>query len=407
VLVLTGECSTIGGRSLEAFQKPLQKIADRCRERGATETDQILGSRGKLLATYESSLVQLPGQDRYKNPIELPVEAARLRLFNSLAETFTALATQETVLIIIDDLQWSDELVLGFLSYIIQTNCFARERLLLVGTYRLESLGPRLQRLTESRDVENMVLSRLDDSAVSTIINDMLAMTPAPPSLTRFLTHQSEGNPFFVAEYLRAAVEEGILFRDDHGKWHIRTKLDEETSSEQIFQNLSRPLSLQELIDRRLIGLPASAQDVIKAAAILGRAASVILLRDMTRKQTEDFYDDLAELVKRQIFEKSGDELIRFAHAKIYEVALERILPLERQQLHRTAANGIQSLFADQLDKYYAELGRHWQGTGETEVACTWYFAAARRALTHYDYGEAISNGHHNRAVKILWFAMS
>src|SRR5262249_52466098 len=90
--VLAGECLPFAGAPLEALRKPLQAIADRCRERGEAETERVLGRRGKLLSLYEPALADLPGQEKHPEPAELPAEAARLRLFGFLAETFAALA---------------------------------------------------------------------------------------------------------------------------------------------------------------------------------------------------------------------------------------------------------------------------------------------------------------------------
>ena len=52
-------------------------------------------------------------------------------------------------------------------------------------------------------------------------------MEQTPGIFTRFLTRQSEGLPFFVAEYLKVAIEEGILHRDERGEWHIGEGGDE------------------------------------------------------------------------------------------------------------------------------------------------------------------------------------
>jgi hypothetical protein len=65
---------------LHPLRRPLQAIADRCREQGLAETERLLGHRCKVLALYEPSLGGLPGQERYPEPVELPAEAARSRL---------------------------------------------------------------------------------------------------------------------------------------------------------------------------------------------------------------------------------------------------------------------------------------------------------------------------------------
>src|SRR5207249_4337445 len=81
--VLTSECSSSAApEPLQALRRPLQHLADRCRERGLSETERLLGPRGKLLGLYEPALAALPGQQEYPDPVELPAEAARLRLYS-------------------------------------------------------------------------------------------------------------------------------------------------------------------------------------------------------------------------------------------------------------------------------------------------------------------------------------
>jgi hypothetical protein len=82
IRVVTGECfplartdgAAIEGRGapLHPFRPLLQAIADLCREGGRDTTDAILGARGKVLATFEPLLNQLPGQDAHPEPAEVP-----------------------------------------------------------------------------------------------------------------------------------------------------------------------------------------------------------------------------------------------------------------------------------------------------------------------------------------------
>ena len=73
----------------------------------------------------------------------------------------------------------------------------------------------------DSPSVDRILLDRLDEDAVGAIVGDMLALAAPPPVFSRFLYRHSEGNPFFVAEYLRAAVESGLLWRDPEAGWHV------------------------------------------------------------------------------------------------------------------------------------------------------------------------------------------
>jgi AAA ATPase-like protein len=97
--VLVGECEAHGsdetaapGQALQALRRPLRMMADQCRENGAAEAMRLFADRATLLALYEPSLAALLGVEADPEPAELPPDAARLRLFEALTQSFSALA---------------------------------------------------------------------------------------------------------------------------------------------------------------------------------------------------------------------------------------------------------------------------------------------------------------------------
>ncbi|MFC1850667.1 tetratricopeptide repeat protein [candidate division CSSED10-310 bacterium] len=389
IMVLTGECARMSGRSLEAFQRPLRIIGDRCRQMGPEITDTLLGRRGKILALYEPSLSDLPGLENYPDPVDLPVYSARMRLFSYLADTFNALSKEAPVLLVIDDLQWADELVLEFFEYVLRTGHLQRFPILIVATYRSEDLNEELKKIVEASTAGSMILNRLDEESISMIVSDMLAMAEAPHSLCKYLITHSEGNPFFVVEYLRAAVEEGFLYRDEQGNWKLDIESEDEPTLEEKYGSIPLPSSLQGLIERRLMSLPELAKKLIKAAAVLGLEAKILLLWEMTNIDDQELLDVIEELLQRQILKESTPGTVRFFHAKIREVALSRIESEEQRRLHLVAANCIERLFSSQRKSYLVELAHHREKAGELDQARSCYYAAARRAKEQYDHRNA------------------
>src|SRR5258705_453555 len=107
-------------------------------------------------------------------------------------------------------------------------------------------------------------LKRLPPPAVGAMVSEMLSLSEPPAEFVQFLVAHSEGNPFFIAEYLRAAVAGNYLVRDDAGGWQIDSRVS--------FASLLLPRSLRELVARRLEGLPPAARRLCEAASVLGRA---------------------------------------------------------------------------------------------------------------------------------------
>jgi predicted ATPase len=309
-----------------------------------------------VLARYEPALAGLPGQGAHPEPVELPPDAARLRLMSYLAETLEALVGDQPLVLLLDDLQWADELTLESVEFLLRGGRLERLPLLVLGTYRAEEIGEGLSKLLGSSGVRQLKLQRLDEAGLGTMVGDMLAMSPAPRPFVRFLSRHSEGNPFFVAEYLRAAVGEGLLYRDEQGRWQV-AEPSEEKATEATYEALPLPRSLHTLIGRRLDGLSAETQRLLEAAAVLGRETDATLLADVAGLPASQVMRATLEALNRQWMQQLGEERLRFDHDKLREVAYGR-LPAERcRELHRAAAEALDKSSGAAKDHVLAELG--------------------------------------------------
>ncbi|MBI2568712.1 MAG: protein kinase [Candidatus Schekmanbacteria bacterium] len=388
IRVLSGECLGAIEKPLEPFLRPLQALADACREGGVDETNAVLGERGKLLAVYQPALLGLPGQAAYGEPAELPSAAARLRLAKALMESLAALGRARPVLLILDDLQWADELTAYVLGHLWRTRALPRANVLVLALFRSDEENQRLRSLIATAGATALRLDRIDSGAVSRVVREMLAL-PAPPlGLGQFLARHSEGNPFFVGEYLRAAVEESLLWRDPQGHWRTAGGGAAE-ADETVFARLPLPTVLQELVAQRLHRLSADEVRLVWAAGLCGREISGTLLREIAKLGLERYFESLQTLLRRGVFEEAGDDRLRFTHDKLRAAAHELIPVRERPRLHRTVAESIEHLSEGDSGDVLGELAFHWEAAGERSKARRYYLEGARHAKSRYANEEA------------------
>ncbi|WP_437668503.1 protein kinase domain-containing protein [Sorangium sp. So ce131] len=396
--VIAGECvpfATVDARAgrdaraapLHPFRRLFEAVADLCREGGEELTEVLLGGRAKVLAAYEPLLRHVPGHEAQPEPPEVPAEAARLRLLNALGETLAALAEDQPLLLILDDLQWADELSLSFLGS-LGPSYFEGRPLLLLGTYRAEEVGDGLGEVIAGDGVERVELGRLDEGTIGVLVGDMLGMPRPPEALVRLLARRSSGNPFFAAEYLRAAVAEGLL-RREHGAFRLAVAAE---SAQDIERALPLPSSLRELVGRRLDGLSEAARGLVDVAAVLGREVDGEILAAVAGLSQREALPLVKELLNRQVIEEPQAGRFRFVHDKLREFAYERVGEARRAALHRAAALAIEARFAgDQgFSLLYSELAHHFTAARDLPKAIEYLEKAGVQAQRTFANREVV-----------------
>jgi len=368
--VLAGEClpqvagqtSMAGAGPLHPLRRPLQVVADLCRELGAGAADAIFGRRARLLSIYEPALGDLPGQSGQSRPAVDPRSLHAL-VCNALTDVLDNLTAQDPILLVIDDVHWADELTRAWLRSLDEGDRLSKMRLLVLATRRAhESSSSSELDLPNARRIH---LDRLTEADVGAIVCDMLALREPPAALARFLTRVSQGNPFFVAEYLRAAVGEKLLVRDELGRW----RLPEEDGAEiAAVERLALPRSLQGLVERRLAAVGAAARRLAEIAAVFGREADVSLVGRVAGLSPEALAEATVELLAAQVLAEPEPGSISFVHDKLREVAYEGIPIGARGPLHRAAAHALEEEGAPSPEVLAAAARQHELG-GELEKA--------------------------------------
>jgi eukaryotic-like serine/threonine-protein kinase len=396
--VVTSECpAVIPGRTerslpLLPFRPLLRRIVEHCLAGGSAMTERVVGQWQKLLAGIEPTFSQLPPPNDALDPPGLPVAAALERLLGALSETIIAFAHESTaLLLVIDDLHWADGLSLALLLRLgAHDNERAAGRLVLLGTYRSDEAGAWLGSLLELPRTLHVELSRLRATDVSKMVADMLGIAQAPLDLAQYVARESEGNPFFVGEYLRAALDAGLLYRDPEGRWQ-----KDERSSETA---LSLPHTVRALVERRLATLSPAARALVDVAAVIGHDIEPELLlrlgerRLSSRPQSErELVSELSALAARHLLVETARETLAFSHDTVRKVSYDSIAEDERRALHGLVAESIEALAAagGARPEHAALLAHHYRSAGDFTKTLEYLERAGVAALAHSAGAEA------------------
>ncbi len=383
--VMTGGClpvlrdaasgASLQGAPLHPITAFLQLIADRCTEAGLQESERVIGERGPVLAAYEPAFAAAPGQATRPPVAPLPLAAARDRLFRSLTDTIGAHVAKAPTLLLLDDLHWADELTLAFLDHLAH-GPVADMPLLVLGTYRAEEKNAALAALIETGTPLAVSLSRLSPAYVGDMVAGMLAIRRPPREFVSFLATRSEGNPFFVMEYLRVAVAEQVVVRTAAGEWTFSETTD---PTEVLCESLPLPRSLRDVINRRLASVSPAARAAVSCATLIGREFDARTLQLALGVGDADIVAVMAELVDRHVVEEAdGADTYRFAHDKLREIPAAELNAAERARLHRQIALALES--RPDLERHEASLGHHWSAAGDPARAVPHLHRAGDRA---------------------------
>ena len=388
VRVVVAECPPVVGAErtqsraapLAPLKPFLQAVADRCVDQGEAESARLLGERGRVLATYEPAIARLPFVAESQPPPSLTVDGTRARLFQYLRETVRAVAATGPLLLLVDDIQWADELTLRFLLS-LRPELFATTPVLLLCTQRSEAPNPLVDELAALPSTDRIDLPRLDAAAIHTMIADMLALPDIPPALVTSLVGPSAGVPFHAGEYLRAAVEDGILVRKPGTPWVLAGGAADERL----------PASLTELLRHRLDRLGATGRTLAALASVVGREFDADLLAELTGTPAAEIDDTLRDMVRRHIFEEAAGGKLRFGHDKIREVAYDGLAADDRRRAHRDAARALEQRVSTQPSHdLYPVLAHHYSMADEPARAVEFLEKAGQRALEVGGYQDTI-----------------
>jgi DNA-binding NarL/FixJ family response regulator len=351
-----------------------------------------------------SQLSPPPGETLLQTQTQtLDPEQDKRRLVVALTQLFTGLTKKQPVLLIIEDIHWSDETSLEFLHSLAR-RC-AQHPFLLVLTYRSDEAHAPLRNWLAQLDREHLaqelVLRPLSRSEVDAMLRAILDRPdPLPAETVDAIYDLTEGNPFFIEEILKSLITAGAFTAGAlvPGTPDATDATDaavptHESREGQPFDALPMPpipRSIQGAVQQRLDQLSEAARTVVSLAAVAGRRFDFAILQSITQFDEPELLGLMKELIAAQLVVEETEEQFAFRHALTRQAIYAQLLLRERKALHHKIAKTIEQLFADSPDARLTELGYHFYEAGAWEKALLYARRAGERALTLYSPRAAI-----------------
>lgn len=283
-----------------------------------------------------------------------PPTGSQFRLLGELTDYVRAIAEDRPLVIVLDEMQFADTTSWDAVEHLLSH--LDTDRLLICLAHRRDSAydaSPHREMLSHHDIAREIVLSRLTRDEVKQWLEAAFHRQQVGREFLAFLYRHTEGNPLFIAQTLRALIEEGAI-------WHNGTRWEWSPVSE-----LRLPAGRRELISQRLGRFSSSTQAVLSTAAIIGHEFDVGLLVAAGAGSEPAVRLAISEAVTAGLLRATYERRhggYQFAHEEFAEVLIDAIPNDRERQLHARVALALERRHPDRA----GEIALHFDAAGET-----------------------------------------
>ena len=379
VVLISGEAGIGKSRLVAEFDLAVgaeaRLVVGQCLELGADGppfAPFLIVLRGLVADLGMDRVAQLAGPGRPDlailvpelGPSTLDESVGRGLLFDTMATLIQRGAGKRPLVLVVEDLHWSDTTTRDLLRFLLGTLGAARVLVLL--TYRRDELHrghPLLPWLAEVGRLpisSRLTLERLTDTQIDTMVTQLVG--EVPPQVAARIRERSQGIPFLVEELTECADRDSARI----------------------------PESLRDLMLARLERVSPVTRQVLEVASVGGTQVDHRVLLAAVGLDELVLEGTLREAVEGQVLVVDRDrEGYAFRHALMREAVNDDLLPGEHARLHARYAAALEGLARPEQA---GEIAHHWGLAHEVGKQFDWSIRAAEHAESVYAWREQLTH---------------
>jgi predicted ATPase len=313
-----------------------------------------------------------------------------------MSEALEALTADVPLVLVLEDLHWSDYSTLDLISYLARQRQAAH--LMLIGTYRPAELiasGHPLkavkQELLAKQLCEELPLEYLSADSVAQYLSVRFPTNRFPRELAVLIHERTEGNPLFMVNTIDYLVTERLVGEHEQS-WNLVAELDK--------VKVGVPDSIRQMIEKQIDHLEVEERRILEAASVTGAEFSALAVAAGLAEELAGVEARCEELARRgQFIDDRGVQVLPngeavgrygFVHALYRHVLYERVPASRRVHLHRRIGERVEELYGDRASEIAAELAMHFERAANFKQAAMYLRQAAENAIRRFAYHEAV-----------------
>jgi DNA-binding winged helix-turn-helix (wHTH) protein len=314
------------------------------------------------------------------------------RMLRELGEVLDRYTERRPLLLVTEDLHWSDRATIELIDYIARRRTSAR--LMWLASFRLTEvvaldhpLNPVRHELRLHGLCEEIVLDPFSEAEVADYVAKCSASAARDEAFVHALHERTDGVPLFVASVMRDVTDRAARDMDDAA---IGAHL----------ADIAVPENLTAIIDHYIAKLGSAQREVLAAAAVCGVEFRVPTISEAIGRDATSVGEACDELAREQVWiaaprpddgGHAAELAYSFRHALFRQVLYERTGPAARARLHGLVGAALERERAAGLPVAAAELAMHFERGREPMIALRYYAEAAEDALAKYSPTECLA----------------
>jgi DNA-binding winged helix-turn-helix (wHTH) protein/predicted ATPase len=380
ILVCRGQCLEQYGAG-EAYLPVLDGLSRLCRTLDGPRIVELLRRHAPAWLFELQSLLPTAEREAFEG-----ARTTRERMLREIAEAMDAVTVESPLVLVLEDLHWSDYSTLDLIGYLARRRDPAR--LMVIGTYRPVDVILREHPLKAVKSelqahglCHELPLEYLTEDAVAQFLAAKFPGHHFPGRLARLMHRRSEGNPLFMVHLADYLVDERLIV-EQNAAWELHGSVRDIESG--------IPESIRQLIEKQIDRLDPEERTVLEGASVVGMECTATAIGAGLDRSTDWVEQRCEALVRRHQFlaparlvelpDGTITPRYTFNHVLYLEVLYQLLPAMRRSQIHLRVGHAGEAIYRERVGEIASELAVHFEQGLDRARAVKYLLLSAKNA---------------------------